>query len=64
MEKFNPIGKKVRVYFSRADAIFEGVVLYSPCATGDCWQIETDDTIEFVMNFEKMVFEKENPNDE
>ena len=35
-ERIN-VGDTVCVYFNTADAIFDAEVLYTPCATGDCF---------------------------
>lgn len=40
---------------------FVGTILYSPCATGDCWHIREDDgvisTLHYVQTFAQMTLE-------
>ena len=44
------IGDKVRVVWSENE-VLDGIVLYMPVSTGDCWIIETDSSIHYVQSF-------------
>lgn len=49
------VGDKVDVYFESVDAVFNATVNHIPCATGDSWQLETDDgEVVYVQCFCKM----------
>ncbi len=53
------VGDKVHVVWP-GDSLIDGVVLYTPVATGDCWIIETDSAIHYVQSFETIWKEKPN----
>ena len=48
------IGDIVTIDFSRGQSLFDYEVLYTPCATGDCWHLKKDKQIFYVQQFETM----------
>ena len=56
-ERINP-GDTVGVLDIDGSRLYTGVVLGLPCATGDCWKIETPGEIVYVQMFGSIVKKK------
>lgn len=57
------VGDYVRVFLpGQHNENFHGVVLYTPCATGDCWRIrDRDGMLRYVQTFTEILLLNKKP---